>query len=28
MEVEEELSGSGILLTEEENSDRHQEDIQ
>ncbi len=27
MEVEEELSGSGILLTEEENSDRHQEDI-
>ncbi|MBE5983185.1 MAG: SMC-Scp complex subunit ScpB [Paenibacillaceae bacterium] len=30
MEVEEELSGSGILLTEEENNDddRHQEDIQ
>ncbi|MBE5981413.1 MAG: SMC-Scp complex subunit ScpB [Paenibacillaceae bacterium] len=28
MEVEEELSGSGILLTEEENSDSHQEDIQ
>ena len=28
MEVEEELSGSGILLTEEENSDMHQEDIQ
>ncbi|WP_349670413.1 SMC-Scp complex subunit ScpB [Lacrimispora sp.] len=28
MEVEEELSGSGILLTEEQNSDRHQEDIQ
>lgn len=28
MEVEEELSGSGILLTEEDNSDRHQEDIQ
>lgn len=27
MEVEEELSGSGLLLTEEENSDRHQEDI-
>ena len=27
MEVEEELSGSGILLTEEENGDRHQEDI-
>lgn len=27
MEVEEELSGSGILLTEEENSDTHQEDI-
>ncbi len=29
MEVEEELSGSGLLLTEEENNDdRHQEDIQ
>lgn len=28
MEVEEELSGSGVLLTEEENSDRQQEDIQ
>ena len=28
MEVEEELSGSGILLTEEENGDSHQEDIQ